>query len=296
MMSPLLRAGLRKDFRDNYKGFAKEWPGFLKSGSMDGPEIQATTMSGLPRQARLGELEPFLILDPAIAPIVTYSDTIYGLGFAVSKEMLKDDKYGKARQSAKWLGRSVNLTQEYEAADLLDDAFAGNVFTGFNGEPLISATHTMVGGAGTWSNLVPGNPALTIAGLQAAFELGEATLDANGDPTPVRIDNLIIGPADEWAAIQLLQNPNEPFTANNNINALRKKKQLHYTVSHYMDNTDRKWFAVDNDMNDAHLLFRENPSFPDWYEEMVRAHYFASYQRFLVYFYDPRGWIGSNPP
>jgi hypothetical protein len=46
--------------------------------------------------------------------------------------------------------------------------------------------------------------------------------------------------------------------------------------------------------HDAHFMWKEKPSFPEWYENMIRAWIFASYQRFLVYFYDPRGWIGSN--
>lgn len=290
----LLRPGVRRDFRDEYKAFEQEYSMFLKTGNMDMPFIEAATMSGLPRQVQLGELEPFTVLDPKISDVVRYTDTPFGLAVAASKESMKDDQYGKLKQSAKWLGRSTRLTQEYEGAELLNDAFTGTVFTGAFGEPLISSAHTLLGTSGTWSNQVAGNPQLGVTGLQAALELAERTVDQNGDPIVIRPSRLIIGVSDEWMAIQLLQNEAEPFTSNNNVNATRRKRQLSYTVSHYMTQTGRRWFLQDPAMHDAHFLFRERPSFPDWYEEMVRAAYFASYQRFLVYFYDPRGWVGSN--
>ena len=58
----LLRPGLRKDFRDEYMGFEEEWSGFVRSGTMDRAEIEATTMSGLPRQVVRGEGEAFTII------------------------------------------------------------------------------------------------------------------------------------------------------------------------------------------------------------------------------------------
>lgn len=290
----LLRLGLRNDFRDTYKAWAEEYSEFLRVGTMDRDEIEASSIAGLPRQVVLGELEPFTILDPVMGEKVRFTDTIYGLGFAASKEALKGDQYGKLKQSAKWLGRSTRLTQEYEAADLLNDAFTGTVFTGIFGEPLISPTHQLLASGETWSNQISGNPQLSVLGLQAMFESAERSVDQNGDPIVVRPNKLIIGVQDEWMAIQLLQNDMEPFTANNNLNTTRKKRQLSYTINHYMTQTGRRWFAVDTDLNDAHFDFREKPSFPDWYDNMTRAQYFASYQRFVVWFYDPRGWVGSN--
>jgi hypothetical protein len=94
--------------------------------------------------------------------------------------------------------------------------------------------------------------------------------------------------------MQLTQNAEEPFTTDRNINATRKKRQLSYVVSHYKDQSGHDWFAKDTQMHDAHFLFKVRPQFVDWYEERTRGSYFASRQRILVYFYDPRGWIGSN--
>jgi hypothetical protein len=290
----LLRPGLRKDFRDSYNQFDEEWSGIVHSGPMDRAELEATTLSGLPRQIELGEGEAFTIVDPKLAAKLTYTATQYGLGFSVSKEMMEDDLYGKANQSSKWLGRSTKLAQEYRVADLLDDAFTGATFTGYGGAALISATHSLLNSADTWSNSISGNPQLGVLGLQAAFELGEQTTDHQGDPIPVRIDKLHVNIADEWMAIQLTQNDAEPFTSDNNLNATRRKRQLSYDVNHYKDQSGNDWFAKDSMLHDMHLLWRVKPEFTDWFVESTRSAYFASRQRFLVFFYDQRGWIGSN--
>ena len=290
----LLRPGLRSDFRDSYAEFPQEFDNFLHVGSTTRPEIEATTISGLPRQVPLGEGEPYTIMEPVMAPKVTYRDTQFGLGFGVTQEMIEDDQYSKAFKSAKWLGRSTRLAQEYEAADLLDDAFTGTEFTGFNGEPLISATHTFLGVGGTWSNLVAGNPQLGTLGMQAAYEAAESSSDQMGAPSPINLDKLIIGVSDQWMADQLIQNRDEPFTSDRNINTLRRKGLSSFFISHYKSQANNAWFMQDSRMHDAHFVWRIKPQFPDWYEEMVRTWYYVSRQRFLVYFYDPRGWIGSN--
>ena len=290
----LLRPGLRPDFRDSYNSFEEEYSRIVRVGTLDRAELEAVTLSGLPRQVVLGEGEPFLIIDPDLSAKITYTDTQYGLGFSVSKEMMEDDLYSKASQSAKWLARSVRMAQEREVADLLDDAFSGSTFTGFAAEALCTTAHTLIQNASTWSNQISGNPNLGILGLQAAFELGENTVDHQNDPIPVRIDTLLVNISDEWMAIQLTQNEQEPFTADRNINATRRKRRLSFQVSHYKDQSGNDWFARDSSIHDAHILFKVRPQFTDWFDDSTRSAFFAARQRFLVYFYDQRGWIGSN--
>lgn len=290
----LLRPGLRRDFRDEYMSFENEWTGVVRSGTLDRAELEAVTIGGLPRQVILPEGEAFTIIDPVLSDKIVYRDTQFGNGFSISTEMMEDDLYDRANQNAKWLGRSSNLIQEYQVSDLLDDAFDGNTFTGFAAEALVTTAHTLLSSASTWSNQIAGNPQLGVVGLQAAFELGEQTVDHTNDPVPVRIDKLIINIANEWTARQLTMNEDEPFTSDRNINATRSKRQLSFQVSHYKDQTGTDWFARDSQIHDAHLLFKVKPQFPDWFDDITRSAFFAARQRFLVYFYDQRGWIGSN--
>lgn len=291
----LLRPGLRRDFRDSYKEHPEEFARFLRVGNQDRAEVEAVAISGLPRMVLRGEVEPVTFLDPEISDKITFIDDEYALGFAVSKRLMEDDLYGKANQNARWLGRSARLTQEYRAAEFLDDAFAGTVFTGLLGENLISATHTLIATGGTWSNRVAGDTQLSVTGLQAAFDVAEQTVDHNGDPIPIRVRRLVINVADEWVAIQLIESPLEPFVADNQINAFRKKREgMDFVVAHYKTQTGSDWFIQDPDLIDSHFLFRVRPEFEDEFDFKTKAALFTARQRINVYFFDQRGWVGSD--
>lgn len=291
----LLRPGLRKDFRDEYQAYAEEYSRILRTGSQDRAEIEAVTMAGLPRMTRRGEAEPVSYIDPVLSDKFIFVDDEFALGFSVSKRTMEDDLYSKAKQNAKWLGRSARLTQEYRCADLLDDAFDGNLFTGLNGDSLIADDHFLLNAAGTWSNRVAGDPQLSVTGLQAMFELGEKLVDQNGDPVVSQIDTLVINIQDEWAAIHLTQSELEPYTADNQVNATRRKRQnLSYIVSHYKSQDGRDWFGRDSNLHDAHFLFRVRPEFMDDFDFDTLQAKFIGRQRINVYFFDQRGWFGSN--
>lgn len=293
----LLRPGLRRDFRDSYVSHREEFSRYLRVGPQDRAEVEAIAISGLPRMVRRGEVEPITFLDPEISDKITFVDDEFALGFAISKKLMEDDLYNKANQNAKWLGRSARLTQEHQAAALLDDAFTGTTFTGLLGERLILATHGFVGGAaGTWSNRLAADTQLSVTGLQAAFDVGEDTRDHNGEPIPIMLRRLVISFADEWVAIKLLESPLEPFTTDNQINAFRKRREgMDYVVSHYKtQNSD--WFSYDPELSDAHFLFRVRPEFEDGFDFRTKAALFSARQRINVYFFDQRGWVGSSPP
>ena len=293
--SALLRPGLRKDFRDSYNSYPEEYSKFLKVGTQDKAEIEAVTVVGLPRMVNVGEAEATPHVDPIQGTMYRYTDLIYKLGFMVSQEMMEDDLYHKAAQHAKWLGKSVRMTQEYRAAALLDDAFAGGTFTGDNGEALCISTHTNYGTASTGSNVLATATQLSVTGLQSMWDVAGATTDQRGFPMPVMIDLIVCDIADEWVAIQLTKNSDEPYTANRNINALRTKRaSLTYMVSHYKTQ-NRDWFGFDHQLQDAHFKFRVKPQFTDGDDDDTGAAYFRARQRLNVFFHDWRGVLGTNP-
>ena len=290
-----LRPGLRKDFRDNYQSHKEEFPQFLGVGTQDRAEIEAVAVSGLPRMTIRGEVEPVTFLDPVMSDKVTFVDDEYALGFAISKKMMEDDLYGRANQNAKWLARSARLTQEYKAAALLDDAFSGSVFTGLEAEALCSTSHTLIADSGSWSNQVANNIQFGVTGIQAAFDLAEQLVDHNGEPVVANFRRLVINIADEDVAIKITAGEKEPFTMDNDVNAIMKKRPgLSYVVSHYKTQ-GTEWFFQDPEMMDAWFLYRVRPEFEDDFDFRTKAALFTARQRINVYFFDPRGWIGSNP-
>ncbi len=292
----ILRPGLRTDFRDTYVSYPEEFSALLRIGTQDRAEVEAVNMAGLPRMVVRGETEPVTYIDPVLGDKVIYVDTEYALGFIVSRKMVEDDLYGKAKQNSKWLGRSARLTQEYGAAALLDDAFTGSIFTGVNGETLIATDHVLLNSASLGSNRLAVDVQLGVTGLQSAYELAELTIDETGDPIPVVPDTLIINVDDQWVATQLNEAKLEPFTTDNNVNDLvANKGALKTIVSHYKLQTGNDWFLRDSRLHDAHFLWRVKVQFEDAMDSDNLAAKFWARQRFLVYFFDWRGWIGSSP-
>lgn len=290
----MLRPGLRRDFRDSYQQYPEEYGTFLKVGGLDRAEEERVALSGLGRQVRRGEVMPITYVDPTESDKYIYVDEEFALGFQISLRMVEDDQYGRMKQNAQWLGRAARLTQEYNAAAMLDDAFDGNIFTGLFDEALISDSHSLLNGSGTWSNRIAGNTALSVTGMQQAQELGEAQVDHQGDPMPMMADRLLVDRTDEQVAIQLTGNNEEPFTANRNINSMKKKRDFTYKLLHYKT-ADGSWFYQDMRNIDAHFLFRVRPQTGDSQDEGgTLAMRFWNRQRFLVYFFDQRGWIGSD--
>lgn len=291
----LLRPGLRRDFRDSYQQYAEEYSTYLMTGQQDRAEVEAVAIAGLPRMPRRGEIEPVAFLDPEMSDKFVFVDDEFALGFGVSKKMMEDDIYGRANENAKWLGRSARLTQEYRAAELLDDAFTGATFTGLLGEALCANDHNFINASGTWSNVLATATQFGVTGLQAMFELAEQLNDHTGNPVPAQLNHVVLNIADEWAYIHITQSEGEPYTADRQTNALRRKQSnLSRTISHYKTQ-DRHWFGIDRNLNDAHFLFKVRPEFEDDYDFKAKASLYTARQRINVYFFDQRGWFGTNP-
>lgn len=291
----LLRPGLRKDFRDSYESFPEEFGMYLTVENLDRAEEERVAISGIGRMVRRGEIEPVSYVDPVMSDRYVYVDDEWAIGFQISVRMMEDDQYGRANQNAKWLGRSARLSQEYLAASLLDDAFTGTTFTGLANEALISTSHSLLNGSGTWSNRVSGNPSLSVTGYQAAMELMESQVDHQGDPMPMMGSRLLVDRTNEFVAIQLTKNQNEPYTTDRNVNAALMKKNIRdYKLLHYKD-ADGSWFIQDPSLIDMKFKFRVRPQFGDSQDEggTLAAKFWAR-QRIMAYFFDQRGIVGSD--
>lgn len=289
----LLRPLTRGAWRDAYSEIPEEYSNFLRVGRQEGAYVEAIQMGGLPRMVKRGEAEPITYVDPAIGDKVEWVDDEYALGVMVSRRALEDDQFGKVRQGARWLGRSARLTQEYLGASFLDDMFAGNIYRGLDGQPLVSDNHTMIGQPGLLSNRLATGTQLSITGMQAAFDLAASTKDIDGNPLPWTPRVLWAGIRDEWAAIQLAKNEAEPYTSDRNINAIRARGGFTYQISHYK-NQNGDWAIVDPAILDAWFLFRIRPENDDTYDFDTKAAKYSCRQRINVYFANWHGIVASS--
>ena len=278
--------------------FEPEYTQYLKTGRMDGPEIEALQLTGVRRLLERGDGEEVTFEDPVIGNKVVGVDKEYALGIAITKRTVEDDKYRKANQAAKWLARATRLTYEYRAAALLDDAFAGATFTGLDGLAMCHTAHTLLNpgsGATTTQNRPTTEVGFGLTGINALLDLSELMKDENGDPSPMKVDTVIYNPTQKSKAIQIFGSDLEPFTADNQDNAVKKRlPTIKHVVKRYTTNTT-SYHLVDSRLNDAWVLTRRPVEFSDDFDFKTSAAMYMAAVRFLIWFADHRGWLGSNP-
>lgn len=293
----LIRPGLRKDFRDEYNKYPDEWKDFLKSGTMDLPEMAATIMTGPARMYEKGDLEPIAFSQPVIGPRVGGVDKEFGLGVAIGRKIIEDDQYAKITAAAKWLANAARQTKEYRAAGFLDDAFTGSTYKGIDTLSLINASHTYLNnGATTWSNN-SGAITVSMTGFTAMLDTFGTMKNHDGDPIKMMLDTVVIGntAGDIHTAMQILNTQKEPFTADNNDNVVKQRLgNTKLVISRYKTNT-RHWFGIDSAWNDAELRVRRALKLEDEMDFKTGAALNKATERYMIWFVDPRGWAGCNP-
>jgi len=291
----LFRAGLRKDFRDSFQSFERQYTQYLKQGRIDGPEIEATIMTGLSRLFERDDGEPVTYEDPKLGPKVAAVDKEFAAGFIVTKKTVEDDKYNKASQAAKWLAHAARMTYEYRAVAVLDDAENGSTYLGIDGLALCHTAHTLINSGTTVANRPSNDVGFGITGIDALLDLAELVKDENGDPMPTHVDTVIYNSGQISKAIQIFGTDKEPFTADNQDNAVKKRTAgIRHIIKRYATDTI-SYMLVDSKLNDAHFLVRRPVTFEDTFDFDTDAAKFKATTRILIWFVDWRGWFGQFP-
>lgn len=293
----LFRPGFEDNFRDTYETFPVMWSRYLKSGTMDRPEVLATILAGLNRMYERGDGEPVTFDTIRQGAIVQGVDREYAVALGLTRRAVEDDQYGKLGQAAKWLGRAAALTYEYKAAALLDDAFTGTNFLGIDGLKLCSTVHTLIGSSSTVANVPTTLVGLSVTGIESLQDLMMTTKDENGDPIVSMASKFVCGNGAGMLnrARQIFGSDKEPYTADNQDNPIKREfGSMEIIVNPYMA-TATNYFLIDEKLNDAHLLVRRAVKTSDWYDNNTQVSNYQVDTRFLVWFVNWRGWYGMNP-
>lgn len=293
----LFRAGLRKDFRDEWQELTPQYPGYLKVGTMDGPEIEATVITGMRMLLERADGEPVTYEDPKLGPKVVGVDKEFALGFMITRRTVEDDKYKKANQAAKWLAHAGRMTSEYRAAALLDDGAVGATFKTLDNLALYHTAHTLFGSlsGATMATRPTSDIGFSVTGVTALLDLHALAVDWNGDPNPTNPDTVVYSPKKISKALQIFGSTLEPFTAENQDNALKKRLPgIKHIVSNFKTLTE-SYMLIDSRVNDAHYDVRRPIEFDDTFDFNTDAAQYKATTRFLVWVVDFHGHAGAFP-
>jgi len=177
-----------------------------------------TGMGSLIRKTQSGALS----MDTASQAFTPrYLHVTYALGFAITKEALRDgNAFADAKKFTAMLARGANVTKEIIAANILNFAgTSGYTMDGGDGVILASASHPTR--AGNQSNILSGGTDLSEAALEAMQVQIENAKDNRGLRIKLAMNKLVINPSLRADAHRILQSDLRVAVADNDANFLK---------------------------------------------------------------------------
>jgi phage major head subunit gpT-like protein len=287
----LLVPGLRKVFFEWLKDQEMQYDKFLNGNTSKRAFEEDLLIAGLGTMPQKAEGAPVIFQDPIQGNKKRYTHITFALGFRVTREMYDDDLYGPMQRMSKELGRSGSNAREVSGANVLNNG-GNTAFIGFNtGESLFSVSHALVRG-GTFANRATTDADLGIASLEAGVINFSKQVDESNFPIMVKPKMLVIPPDSQMIAEELLGSEYRPYTATNEINAIRKFG-MNYMICHYLTDPDSWFLLAKLGEHDLNFFQRQAIDFQSGDDFDTGDAKYKSTQRFSVGFGDWRGTYGS---
>jgi phage major head subunit gpT-like protein len=194
------------------------------------------------------------------------------------------------------LGRAAAYKVEIDAWSVLNNAFNA-AYTGLDSLALCHVSHTRLDGGAVQANKPSTDVDFSYTAYQAALDHYKTLLDDRGRPIILAPKLLIIDPAFEWAAKEILQSEYKPYSANNEINPLADTAS--YLLCRYLTDTD-SWFLLTEkggDSGDGHDLrfwWRVKPETSEADDFLTGDALFKIYARYSKGFARWQGVYGSS--
>jgi len=239
----LLEPGLRKVFFNEFDRWAKEYDKIAKTATSKKKFEEDLLVVGLGIMGSKGEGASVLYDDISQGWKTTYTHTTYAGGIRITQEMYEDDLYGVMKDLTGALARSAQQRKEVDVANILNRA-ENAAYVGADGVELISAVHPLSIG-GTQSNELAAAADLDASSLQDAIDVLETAQDERGLNIAMRAKLLVVPPALQYTAYELLKSEFKPGTADNEVNAIGAKG-LQFVVNHYLTDSDA-WYLLSDE-------------------------------------------------
>lgn len=236
--------GVNSWYGDSYKQYSVEYSDFFTKESSDKAYEEDVFTSGFGLAPVKLEGEAIQYDSSRQLWVNRSTHVTYGMGFAITREMVEDDQYekfGKKRSQA--LAFSMRQTKENVAANVAYNRGFNSSYTFGDGKELYSTAHPLDGG--TFSNMPSANTDLCETALEQAVIDISGYVDARGLKISIKPKRLVI-PANYWAeAERILKSEQQNDTNLNAINALRSAKIFPggYAINHYITDTD-SWYIL----------------------------------------------------
>jgi hypothetical protein len=192
------------------------------------------------------------------------------------------------------MARAGRAFVEKEAAKTIINAFDGTNAKIYDAKALCANDHPLVDSTGTGDNLVTG--ALTDANLKIALKCLRETVDEAGNLVMFRGTKLVVPPALEYTAKELVNSAQKAGTDLNDINTIKGSLEVvpYDFLSAAAGGSDTAWYVIDGGRHEMNFFWRIKPEFK-WDEDFdTFVAKYRGYMRFSHGVSDWRGIVGST--
>lgn len=298
-MAKLLAPGIYSVFRDKYTEQTPKADMFFNEEKSNRKWIDSLTFAAFGYPEKMAEGDNFPLQTPTQGPGKRVEAIKYGMAYEITREAKAFDQYGVIAQLTGALAESMAYFRDLLAADVLVRGNTSSRVGGY-GQPLFSATQTIVRTGATQSNLLSAAP-LSAAALQVALQRYRTLKNSEGRTFLTRPKYLVVGTANEFTGRALLGNTNQTTLGagdNWNNKNLLAEEGLTLVVWDKLDAlAPNAWFLLPDKA--AHRLFKFEPLPPtnDLWDETNRQVTVHGTTMFLTYdFWTEAGVLGNFQP
>lgn len=220
----LLRLGLRTTFGLNYMDQPLERDQVFENRTSNQAYEEDQLVFGTGWAVVKGEGESVSFDTMGQGWTARYHHETVALALKVTEEAMEDNLYFKiAAKGGRALARSLRLTQDVRAINVLNNATSG-AYLGGDGKPLLATDHPLSGpGGGTFANTLTTQMDLSEAALEELLILMRYAVDDRGMPIQLRPKRLVASASLQFELARLLKSTGRIGTADNDINALKQQ-------------------------------------------------------------------------
>jgi phage major head subunit gpT-like protein len=293
----LLEPGLRKIFQETYKEVPEQYSAVFNVQDSKKAIETDLRMGGFGMWDKKDSAGSIQYEDPTDTLPLQYIHEEFSKGFTVERKFIDDEMYGTIGKWTKSLARGARATIETNAAAIFNNAFTTN---GFDGQPLISATHKRLDG-GTMSNRLANTDgagaadgALSDRNLKAALIQTRRQVDDKGILIQVQPKILVVPPALQFIAQTIVQSTNVSAqgTGSGITNDKNTIPNLRVVVMDYFT-SNTAWFLIDPTVAELNFFWRRRLEFKNTEDFDTMQAKYRGYMRFSCGYSDYRGVFGS---
>lgn len=294
----LLEPGLRKIFQETYKEIPEQYSQVFNVQDSKKAIETDLRMGGFGMWDKKDSGGSIQYDDPTDTLPLQYVHEEFSKGFTVERKFIDDEQYGTISKWTKSLARGARATIETKAAEIFNNAFTVN---GFDGQPLISATHKRLDG-GTMSNRLAATDgagaadgALSDRNLKAALIQTRRQVDDRGILIQVQPKLLVVPAALEFTARTLIESYNlsaqgTGSAMTNDKNVIQNRFKV-VVMDYFTSNT--AWFLIDPTVAELNFFWRRRLEFKNTEDFDTMQAKYRGYMRFSCGYSDYRGVFGS---